>query len=129
MTENMGGTEVNTLIQEVIYDIPNFDDEDHYTVVNHIKLNDKVHQEIVTRNHDEDLKMEEGASDPIDIVVNVGVVINTEFKLVLNEGVMEFVHFLVIVGESQLKDSMSSFHSHSKKEAKLEQPKPHKTLM
>ncbi|KAK5834734.1 hypothetical protein PVK06_010410 [Gossypium arboreum] len=97
--------EVQAAMEEVVHDIPNFDDKGHYIIDDQAKLNDEFKQVIGIRYHDQELKMEECVSDPIDVGVgvNVGVTTNSELKLVLNECVIESVHFLAIVGEMPTK--------------------------
>ncbi|KAK5845807.1 hypothetical protein PVK06_002036 [Gossypium arboreum] len=58
-------------MEEVVRDVFNPDDEDHYIVVNHVQLNNEVQQEFGIKDHDEELQMKDCVTDPIDIVAKL----------------------------------------------------------
>ncbi|MBA0763169.1 hypothetical protein Gotri_012670 [Gossypium trilobum] len=78
------------------HDVPNFDNEDHRIVVNYPELDGNNQEEFRTEDHKGTLIITEGVSDPINIVVDVEVVVavvliegnvttNLEFQLFFSE--------------------------------------------
>ncbi|XP_016679302.1 uncharacterized protein [Gossypium hirsutum] len=92
--------------EEVVYDVPNFNPEDHDIVINHLYLDDRSQQKFGTRDHGEELNMAEVVSDPIGVATNIGLTVATDTKLqpILSESVKEPIHFLAIVGKVPTKE-------------------------
>lgn len=70
--------EVQTPMEEVVHDVFNAYDEDHYIAINHVQLNGEVQQEFGIEDHYEELQMKECVSDPIVIVVYLKVGVEVE---------------------------------------------------
>ncbi|KAK5835009.1 hypothetical protein PVK06_010691 [Gossypium arboreum] len=72
---------MNTLIEEVKYDIPELKDEGHFTVIEHDDLSMGIQQVFRVEDRDQVLEMKEGVFTPIDIGlgvrVEVGIYYNT----------------------------------------------------
>ncbi|KAH1046460.1 hypothetical protein J1N35_037244 [Gossypium stocksii] len=103
---------MQTPMEELIHDVPNSHQEDHYIDVDHDELKGNVQQDFGTGASNKILKMKKSVSDPTDIEVDVKVVVavkvvittNLEIQSFLSESVDELIHFLAIVGEMPTKE-------------------------
>ncbi|KAH1031540.1 hypothetical protein J1N35_043714 [Gossypium stocksii] len=93
--------------EEVVHDVPNFDLEDPRIIIDHPELDNNSQQEFETGDHGDELNMAEAAFDPIEVVVDMDLIVvtNTELKLIFSEIVKNAIHFLAIVGEMPTKEA------------------------
>ncbi|KAH1046273.1 hypothetical protein J1N35_037057, partial [Gossypium stocksii] len=75
----------NTLLENVGYDVPNYDPKDHYTVMNYPDFN--------------------GEMVDIAVDINIALTTNIKLKLFLNESVVEPIHFLAKIEQVPTKET------------------------
>ncbi|KAK5784896.1 hypothetical protein PVK06_039437 [Gossypium arboreum] len=110
------------LRKEVIYDVLNFDHDDHYITNDRPDLDDGNQQEFEIRECVDELNILKGVPDLIDIEsditvdvatnIKVEVTTNMELKTILNGSVEELIHFLAIV-EKVSAEEIDEFNSFS----------------
>ncbi|KAK5845504.1 hypothetical protein PVK06_001695 [Gossypium arboreum] len=84
-----------------MHDVPNLDREDPCITIDHPEVENNIQQEFGIGDHGEELNMADAVSDPIDVAIDIDLIVTTNIELqsILSESVKESIHFLAIEEE------------------------------